>query len=237
MTDLERRFCPRCGTSLVPGMRFCPGCGLDTSVVGGVTEPPASVRADQPTEASGPLPDSGGEATSSRQPAASAERLRVPSALHSFSRLFDKGSPGPSMVLSALIIGIGLVIFALLMRPQAASPVGPPQAAQPGTSGAVVQPGSSGAPPAPIVELSFQSPVDRQAVATKDITVIGIGPPGLTVTRDVSFGLDQHATIDGTGHWAMSVGLGNGDNQLVFRIGDDRSTEKKLHVTYQPPPQ
>jgi hypothetical protein len=208
-------------------MRFCPGCGLDTSVVGGVTEPPASVRADQPAEVSAASP----------APAASAERLRVPSALHSFSRLFDKGSPGPSMVLSALIIVVGLVIFALLMRPQAASPVGPPQAAQPGASGGVVQPGSSGAPPAPIVELSFQSPVDRQAVATKDITVIGIGPPGLTVTRDVSFGLDQHATIDGTGHWAMSVGLGNGDNQLVFRIGDDRSTEKKLHVTYQPPPQ
>jgi hypothetical protein len=225
MTDLERRFCPRCGTSLVPGMRFCPGCGLDTSVVGGVTEPPTSVRADQPAEVSAASP----------APAASAERLRVPSALHSFSRLFDNGSPGPSMVLSALIIVVGLVIFALLMRPQAAGPVGPPQAAQPGASGGVVQPGSSGAPPAPIVELSFQSPVDRQAVATKDITVIGIGPPGLTVTRDVSFGLDQHATIDGTGHWAMSVGLGNGDNQLVFRIGDDRSTEKKLHVTYQPP--
>jgi hypothetical protein len=127
----------------------------------------------------------------------------------------------------------------LLMRPNSASPAGPPQANQPGSVGAggVAQPGTSAGPSAPIVELTIQSPADRQAVATKDVTVIGLAPPGLTVTRDVSFGLDQHATVDGTGHWAMSVGLGNGDNQLVFRIGDDRSTEKRLHVTYQPPSQ
>jgi hypothetical protein len=205
--------------------------------VGGVPQVPITDRSDRPTEIRGSAPEADAVATPSGPPATSDERLFVPSALHSFTRLFDRGSPGPAMVVSALIIVIGLVIFALLMRPQGGGPAGPPQALQPGASGAIGQPGSSGAPPAPIVELSFQSPTDRQAVATKDITVIGMGPPGLTVTRDVSFGLDQHATIDGTGHWAMSVGLGNGDNQLVFRIGDDRSTEKRLHVTYQPPSQ
>jgi hypothetical protein len=56
----------------------------------------------------------------------------------------------------------------------------------------------------------------------------------LKVTRDVSFGLDQHATADGTGHWAMTVGLDEGENNLVFRLGDDRSTEKRLRVTYTP---
>jgi hypothetical protein len=217
-------------------MRFCPACGLDTSVVGGVPQPPVVDRADQPTEVSVTRPDPGVAAIPSHPPSASDERLRVPSALHSFSRLFDKGSPGPAMVVSAAIIALGLAIFALVMRPQPGSPPGPPQAVQTGAGGAIGQPGSSGGPAAPIVELSFQSPADRQTVATKDITVIGIGPPGLTVTRDVSFGLDQHATIDGTGHWAMSVDLNNGDNQLVFRIGDDRSTEKKIHVTYQPSP-
>jgi hypothetical protein len=211
-------------------MRFCPGCGLDTSVVGGLPQPPA-------TDGDATRPDGDPAAAPRGGPVESREPPRFPSALHSFSRLFDRGSPGPAMVVGALIIAVGLVVFGLLMRPQAGTPAGPPQAVQPGASGLAGQPGSSGAPAAPIVELSFQSPADRQAVATKDITVIGIGPPGLTVTRDVSFGLDQHATIDGTGHWAMSVGLGNGENQLVFRIGDDRSTEKKLHVTYQPPSQ
>ncbi len=72
-------------------------------------------------------------------------------------------------------------------------------------------------------------------MATKDVTVIGLAPPGLSVTRDVSFGFDQHATADGTGHWAMSVGLDEGQNDLVFRIGDDHSTEKRVRVIYTPP--
>jgi hypothetical protein len=232
MTDIERRFCPRCGTALVPGMRFCAGCGLDTTTVGGVAEPPVTDRASA-------APAAETSDTSSSPSSAMDERFVVPSALHSFTRLFDRGSPGPAMVVSALIIAAGLVAFGLLMRPNGASPAGPPQANQtgPGGAGGIAQPGTSAGPSAPIVELTIQSPADRQAVATKDVTVIGLAPPGLTVTRDVSFGLDQHATADGTGHWAMSVGLGNGDNQLVFRIGDDRSTEKRLHVTYQPPSQ
>jgi hypothetical protein len=98
-----------------------------------------------------------------------------------------------------------------------------------------VEPGASAAnPPALIIGLTIQSPSDGQAVATKDVTVIGLAPPGLTVTRDVSFGLDQHATADGTGHWAIGVGLDEGQNDLVFRIGDDRSTEKRLRVIYKP---
>jgi hypothetical protein len=67
------------------------------------------------------------------------------------------------------------------------------------------------------------------------VTVIGLAPPGLTVTRDVSFGLDQHATADGTGHWAINVGLNDGENKLKFRLGDDRSTERELRITYTPP--
>jgi hypothetical protein len=139
------------------------------------------------------------------------------------------------MILSALIIAVGLVMFGLLMRPQAGvGPVGAPQGSQPGPVGAVRSGASSVGPAVPIVGLTIQSPVDRQVVATKDVTVIGIAPPGLSITRDVSLGLDQHATVDGTGHWAMSVGLQEGENELVFRIGDDRSTEKKIRVTYTP---
>lgn len=82
--------------------------------------------------------------------------------------------------------------------------------------------------------LTIQSPQDGQQVATKEVTVIGLAPPGLSITRDVSLGLDQHATADGTGHWAMNVGLDQGENKLKFRIGDDRSTEQTLRVIYTP---
>ena len=67
--------------------------------------------------------------------------------------------------------------------------------------------------------------------------MIGLAPPGVKITRDVSFGLDQHATTDGTGHWAIGVGLNKGENKLKFRIGDDRSTEQEIRVTYTPPAQ
>jgi hypothetical protein len=129
------------------------------------------------------------------------------------------------VIIAALIVAVGLVVFGLLMRPQPAAPAVLP--------GGAVTPGSS-AGPVLITGLTFQSPADGQVIATKDVTVIGLAPPGLTVTRDVSFGLDQHATADGTGHWAINVGLNEGENKLKFRIGDDRSTEKELRVTYTP---
>ena len=102
-----------------------------------------------------------------------------------------------------------------------------------GASGAPGQ--ASAVPSAPIVGITIESPQDGQAVATGEVTVIGIAPPGLTITRDISFGLDQHTTVDGTGHWAMGVRLEQGENTLVFRIGDDRSTERKLRVRFVPP--
>ncbi len=103
--------------------------------------------------------------------------------------------------------------------------------------GVTLAPGvSPPGPTAPIVGISIQSPQDGQTVSIGEVTVIGLAPPGLTVTRDISFGLDQHATADATGHWAINVKLDQGGNTLVFRIGDDRSTETRLHVTYAPPP-
>ena len=142
-------------------------------------------------------------------------------------RAVDRVSRAPSTILAALIIAAGLAVFGLLIRPQ-------PTAAPNGASGLG---GAGGAPAqtaALIVGLTIQSPTDGQVVATKDVTVIGLAPPGLTITRDVSFGLDQHATADGTGHWAINVSLNNGDNKLKFRIGDDRSTEQEIRVEYKP---
>jgi hypothetical protein len=142
---------------------------------------------------------------------------------------------GP-IILGALIVAAGLIGFGLLMRPQGVGTTGGPGLGLPGglPGGSQPQPGITLVPSAPITGLMIQSPEDGATVTTKEITVIGLAPPGLKVTRDVSFGLDQHANADGTGHWAINVGLNDGQNELVFRIGDDRSTEKRLHVTFTP---
>jgi hypothetical protein len=206
MTEQGFRFCPRCGTDLVEGLPYCPKCGFNIAELGGPREPDR-VESD---------------------------------AIEGFRRdpepaPVERASGRGSIVLGAVIVAAGLIAFGLLMRPQ------PGVAPTPGAPGSVSTGGPAGAssspvgPSAPIVGLTIQSPQDGQEVATKDVTVIGLAPPGLSVTRDVSFGLDQHATADGTGHWAINVGLQEGQNDLVFRIGDDRSTEKRLRVTYTPP--
>jgi hypothetical protein len=144
-------------------------------------------------------------------------------------------SRGTPIVVGGLVIAAALIVVALLSRPQAGSEPSPPQAGSFVTGGSVAPGQPSAGPIAPIVGITFESPQDGQAVATRDVAVIGIAPPGLTITRDVSFGLDQHTVVDGTGHWAIGVRLEEGDNTLVFRIGDDRSTEKRLRVRFVPP--
>ncbi|OGO56230.1 MAG: hypothetical protein A2Z32_12595 [Chloroflexi bacterium RBG_16_69_14] len=74
----------------------------------------------------------------------------------------------------------------------------------------------------------------------------GIRHEGRHGDRDRATGTDRHASRQlrsrsahqrrGTGHWAMSVGLNEGQNDLVFRIGDDRSTERRLRVVFTPAP-
>jgi hypothetical protein len=132
----------------------------------------------------------------------------------------------PPVVIAAVFLMVGLIAFGLLTRPQ--------PGAVPGPGGPSAPSASVVAPPPPIVGLTILSPSDGQAVAAPEVTVIGTAPPGLSITQDISFGLDQHATTDGTGHWAIKVGLNEGDNKLTFRIGDDRSTEKSIRVTYAP---
>jgi hypothetical protein len=135
---------------------------------------------------------------------------------------------GSSIVLAALLVAIGLIGYGFLTRPAA------PEGATPGIGG--VPAATTPSPvPAPIVGLTILSPSDGQVVATKEVTVIGTAPPGLTITQDVSFGPDQHTTADGTGHWAIKVGLKDGENRLTFRIGDDQSTKKTIRVDYTPP--
>jgi hypothetical protein len=233
MTDLERRYCPRCGTALVAGMPFCPGCGLKTADVGDRSEPPERDRPDPQVDVLGRPLDEGTPATQAGTATSPDWRPVAAASSGGLRRFGNIGSSG-AIVVGAVIVAAGLVVFGLLMRPQPVN--GPTSSSVPGSSqGGQVGPGGSPVgPAAPIVGLTIESPQDGQAVATKDVTVIGVAPPGLGVTRDVSFGFDQHATADGTGHWAMSVGLDEGQNDLVFRIGDDHSTEKRVRVIYTP---
>jgi hypothetical protein len=134
-------------------------------------------------------------------------------------------SRGPAIVIAAIVVAVGLIAFGLLTR------------FQPGGagSGSSLAPNATLAPGAPILGLTILSPTDGQTVVTKEITVIGTAPPGLTITQDISFGFDQHATVDGTGHWAIKAELKEGDNKLTFRIGDDGSTKQTIRVIYTPP--
>jgi hypothetical protein len=141
----------------------------------------------------------------------------------------NRGSIRARLVVAAVLVVIGAIGALWLTRPAGAPPLG----GSPGQTNSV-PPGSTPVP-APIVGLTITSPTDGQAVATNEVTVIGTAPPGLTITQDIQFGPDQHTTVDGTGHWAIKVGLKEGENRLTFRIGDDGSTKQTIRVIYTPP--
>lgn len=241
MTSLGPRFCPNCGTARVMDMPFCPGCGMNLTALGDPASKSGSTTAGVTTTS---LP-----ATPPTPPTPSAlvdewEAVGSPAghaALSTHSRT-TRDLRVPPFVIVALLVAVGLLALGLVRLPDLGS------SAQSGgalpthgtgqTPGPAAQtmPGAATQPPvAPIVGLTILSPADGQAVGSKDVLVIGAAPPGVTITRDVSFGLDQHATVDGTGHWAIQVGLTEGDNKLKFRIGDDHSTERTIRVIYTPP--
>lgn len=234
MTEQRYRFCPRCGTELVAGMPFCPNCGLNTAGTrpapdaGDAAEPPPPARDDPFETVDWSRPESGTEAPRVATPVAPGPRPELRT---------TPSSPNMPLIVGIAVVAAVLIAYALLSRPLAGTPAQPsPQVVGSGGVIASFQPGVSQAvPSAPIMGLSIQSPTDGQTVATRDVTVIGLAPPGLRITRDISFGFDQHAIADGTGHWAISVQLSEGQNELVFRIGDDRSTEQRIRVTYAPP--
>lgn len=236
MTSLGPRFCPRCGTARVADMPFCPGCGLNVAELADGATLGAGRQAtpiDDPNGASTVPADTPPSSTVDEweggRPYDSASPTSTRPSVH-------RGFRVPPVLLVALLVIIGLVALGLLFRPQLGGSPGTGGQAAPGVASGD-RPASgvpSGGPPAPIVGLTILSPTDGQAVATKDVTVIGTAPPGLTVTQDISFGFDQHTTVDGTGHWAIKVDLNVGENELAFRIGDDASTRQTIRVIYAP---
>jgi hypothetical protein len=225
MTSLGKGFCPSCGTARVAGMSFCPGCGLNLAEL----DEAAASGSSQAT-ATGEAIGSTGPANTAQSPTVDPERGSWPSDVASSGTTgasADRGSRVPPLLIVGVIVVAGLIVLGLLPRLQLGG--GPGLGGQPAPGAASVVPASL------IVGLSILSPVDGQAVVTKEVVVIGLAPPGLTVTQDISFGLDQHTTVDGTGHWAIKVGLNEGDNKLTFRIGDDNSTRQTIRVIYTPP--
>jgi hypothetical protein len=209
-----RRFCPRCGTARIGDMPFCPACGLDLT------------RTDEPRTIADPGAQEPGAITESPLPIASPSSADPSDAdLSGERRSPIAGLRIPPVAVVIVLVLVGLVVLGILRLPIGTSP---PAAGQPATN-------PSGAITAPIVGLAILSPTEGQAVATNEVVVIGTAPPGLSITQDISFGLDAHTNVDGTGHWALKVGLKEGDNVLKFRIGDDHSTEKTVRVIYTPP--
>jgi hypothetical protein len=229
MTSLGLRFCPRCGTARVADMPFCPGCGRNVAEFDEGAALGASPQTTTTDVASGTsTAPAGTSQSSSVDEWEGGRRSDAGTALPTMTQpSVDRGFRLPPVVIVALIVIVGLIVLGVLPRPQLGG--------SPGSGGQAAPGEASGAPAALIVGLTIVSPKDGQAVASKDLTVIGTAPPGLTITQDISFGFDQHATVDGTGHWAIHVGLNEGDNKLTFRIGDDHSTQQTIRVIYTPP--
>jgi hypothetical protein len=193
-----------------PGPPYCPRCGTARIADMGFC-PKCGLNLTE-------LPD--GSAPGSTAPLGSAASVEAASPLAA------RSSRPPGIVLGAIVVVVAVIALGLLTRFQISST--PPSNGQSIPSASLV-------PGAPIIGLTILSPADGQVVVTKEITVIGTAPAGLTITQDISFGFDQHAAVDSTGHWAIKVGLNEGDNKLNFRIGDDGSTRQTIRVIYTPP--
>lgn len=227
MSSLGTGFCPSCGTARVAGMPFCPGCGLNLAEL---DDAGASASGRQAPAAGDAIGSSAGPGDAAQPPTVDSSKGGWPSdtaASGTTGTSVDRGSRVAPVLIVGVIVVAGLIVLGLLPRLQLGG--GPGLGGQPAPGAASVVPASL------IVGLTILSPVDGQAVVTKEVVVIGLAPPGLTVTQDISFGLDQHTTVDGTGHWAIKVGLNDGDNKLTFRIGDDSSTRQTIRVIYTPP--
>jgi len=77
-------------------------------------------------------------------------------------------------------------------------------------------------------------PPQGAIVATSPVAVGGKAPAGSRVVQDISFASDVEAIAGTDGRWQILAELKQGANDLVFRLGNDRSTELHLGLTYDP---
>jgi hypothetical protein len=91
--------------------------------------------------------------------------------------------------------------------------------------------GTANGPPTGII---IQFPERGATVSAARIAVGGIAPAGARIVHDIPFGFDEEAIAAFDGSWQIVVALDEGANDIVFRIGDDSSTEVHFSLTYLP---
>ena len=86
--------------------------------------------------------------------------------------------------------------------------------------------------PAPI--LLITSPEDGDVVRSPSVQVVGTAPAGAEIVQEMDLFGDRRTSADDKGDWVLTVDLEEGNNDLVFRIGDDEATTKTLRIVYEP---
>ena len=86
--------------------------------------------------------------------------------------------------------------------------------------------------PAPILVIT--SPEDGDVVSSPSVQVVGTAPAGAEIIQELNLFGDRRTSADAEGDWVLTVDLEEGDNDLVFRIGDDEATTKTLRIVYEP---
>jgi hypothetical protein len=220
-------------------MPFCPGCGMNLEELaapafapGGAAVPerpqPAPTLHGAPgAPPAGPWPPVGAP---EETPPAAERRASVVSAAMNEARTRQVRLPALIAILVAVLI-VGLALGGSGLGPRLGGSAAASSGPSPTAAGPTLAPTSE----APPFGLLILSPLDGAVVGSRQITVIGSAPAGITVVHDVPMWLDSRTTADGTGHWAMAVDLNKGENRLKFRLGDDKSTAKEIRVTYSPP--
>ena len=81
--------------------------------------------------------------------------------------------------------------------------------------------------------LEIVEPANGAIVTTGSVQVVGRAPAGAEIVQDISFGSDRRTRADARGEWTLMIDLEPGENDLLFRIGSDRSSAVTLRVTYE----
>ena len=81
---------------------------------------------------------------------------------------------------------------------------------------------------------TVDGPATGSVVSISPIEVTGTAQAGARIVRDVPLAPDDDVIAGTNGRWSMNVELDEGANELVFRLGDDESTEVRIGLTYDP---
>lgn len=93
---------------------------------------------------------------------------------------------------------------------------------------------SPGPSPSPASKLIIDRPAAGTQLTASPVEVMGHAPGGARVVHDIPLSPDQEVTATADGTWSLLVVLKEGVNDLVVRVGDDKSTAIQLTLTYTP---